>query len=112
MAILKMRQIKNRTPLQKTNFSLLETLSLGPKRFLHSKGPKNGICLVFIMVQPKTKSIFRTFRVKESFGKILYFEMPHFQMRVFEAGQKIEFLPSLIVWITYAHAFLANHTPL
>ena len=45
MAMLKMLRIKNRTPLLKTNFSELETFYLDPKRFLHSKGPKNGICL-------------------------------------------------------------------
>ena len=55
------------------------------KRFLHSKGPKNAICLwlrlrkidqshaalfiftTFSWSQPKTNCIFRTFRVKESF---------------------------------------------
>ena len=31
---------KNQTPFWKTNFSWLETLSLGPKRYLQSKGPK------------------------------------------------------------------------
>ena len=45
MASVKTNKNKNRTPLLKTNFSWLETLSLGPKRFLHSKGPKNAICL-------------------------------------------------------------------
>ena len=40
---------------------------LGPKRFLHSKGPKNGICLVPYHGSAKEKSIFRTFRVKEFF---------------------------------------------
>ena len=38
-----------------------------PKRFLHSKGPKNGICLVHYHGSAKEKSIFMTFRVKESF---------------------------------------------
>ena len=45
MASIKINKNKKQTPLLKTNFSWLETLSLGPKRFLHSKGPKNGICL-------------------------------------------------------------------
>ena len=45
MASIKTNKNKKRTPLLKTNFSWLETLSLGPKRFLHSKGPKNAICL-------------------------------------------------------------------
>ncbi len=42
---LKQTKNKIRITLPKTNFSQLETLSLGPKRLLHSKGPKNGICL-------------------------------------------------------------------
>ena len=45
MASVKTNKNKNRTPLLKTNFSRLETLSFDPKRFLHSKGPKNAICL-------------------------------------------------------------------
>merc|ERR1712237_319469 len=45
MASVKTNKNKNRTPLLKINFSIQEFLSLGPKRFLHSKGPKNGICL-------------------------------------------------------------------
>ena len=45
MASVKTNKNKNWTPLLKTNFSWLETLFLGPKRFLHSKGPKNVICL-------------------------------------------------------------------
>ena len=45
MANIKTNKNKNRTPLLKTNFSWPETLSLGPKRYLHSKGPKNSICL-------------------------------------------------------------------
>ena len=45
MASIKTNKNKKRTPLLKTNFSWLATLSLGPKRFLHSKGPKNAICL-------------------------------------------------------------------
>ena len=49
MASVKTNKIKNQTPLLKTNFSCLETLSLGPKRFLHSKGPKNAICLWLIL---------------------------------------------------------------
>ena len=36
---------KNQTALQKTNFWWQETLPLGPKWYLHSKGPKNAICL-------------------------------------------------------------------
>jgi len=36
---------KNRAILLKTNISWLETLIMGPKRFLHSKCPKNAICL-------------------------------------------------------------------
>ena len=45
MASIKTNKNKNLTPLLKTNFSWLETLSLGPKRFHHSEGPKNAICL-------------------------------------------------------------------
>ena len=45
MASVKTNKNKNRTPLLKTNFLWLETLHLGPKRFLYSKGPKNSICL-------------------------------------------------------------------
>ena len=45
MVSVKTNKDKNRTPLLKTNFSWLETLSLCPKRFLHSKGPKYAICL-------------------------------------------------------------------
>ena len=45
MASVKTNKNKNRTRLLKTSFSWIETLSLGPKRFLHSKGPKNVICL-------------------------------------------------------------------
>ena len=45
MASIKTNKIKNPTPLLKTNFLWIETLLLGPKRFLHSKGPKNAICL-------------------------------------------------------------------
>ena len=41
MVSVKTNKNKNGTPLLKINFSLLETLFLGPKRFLHSKGPKN-----------------------------------------------------------------------
>jgi len=37
---------KNLTPLLKHNFSWLETLLLGLKRYLHSKGPQNGLCLM------------------------------------------------------------------
>ena len=36
---------KKQTPLPKTKFSWQESLSLVPKRLLHSKGPKNAICL-------------------------------------------------------------------
>ena len=36
---------KNQTPLLRMNFLWVETFSLGPKRFLHSKGPRNVICL-------------------------------------------------------------------
>ncbi len=45
MASIKTNKNKKWTPLLKTNFSWLETLSLGPKRFLHSKGPKHAFCL-------------------------------------------------------------------
>ena len=46
MASVKTNKNKNPTPLLKTNFSWLETLLLGPKRFLHSKGPKKAILLM------------------------------------------------------------------
>ena len=42
---LKQTKSKKRTPLPKTNFLRYTTLLLDPKRFVHSKGPKNGICL-------------------------------------------------------------------
>ena len=45
MASVKTNKNRNWTPLLKTNFSWLETLSLGPKKFLYAKGPKNAICL-------------------------------------------------------------------
>ena len=45
MASIKTNKNKNQTSLMKTNFSWLKTFVLGPKRFLHSKGPKNAICL-------------------------------------------------------------------
>ena len=45
MASVRTNKNKNLTPLLKANFSRQKTLSLGPKRFLHSKGPKNVICL-------------------------------------------------------------------
>ena len=45
MASFKTNKNKNWTPLVRTNFSKLETLSLGPKRFLYSKGHKSAICL-------------------------------------------------------------------
>ena len=45
MASVKTNKIKNQTALWKTNFLRYTTLLLGPKRFLHSEGPKNVICL-------------------------------------------------------------------
>ena len=45
MVSIQTNKNKNQTPLLTTNFLCLKTLSLGPKRFLHSKGPKNVICL-------------------------------------------------------------------
>ena len=45
MVSIKTNKNENLTPFLKTNFSRQETLSLGLKRFLHSKGPKNVICL-------------------------------------------------------------------
>ena len=45
MASVKTNKNKNLTPFLKTNFSGQETLYLGLKRFLHSIGPKNVICL-------------------------------------------------------------------
>ena len=82
MASIKMNKIKKRTPLHNINFWKLTTLLFCPKRFFHSKGPKNAICLwlrigkseqywglhcLSSQFQPKTNCIFRTFRVKESF---------------------------------------------
>ena len=46
MVSVKTNKNKNLTPLLKTNFSRLETLFLGPERFLHSEGPKNAILLM------------------------------------------------------------------
>ena len=45
MASVKTNKIKKRTPLPKTNFLRYTTLLLGPKRFVHSKGPKIALCL-------------------------------------------------------------------
>ena len=45
MASVKTNKNKKRTALLKTNFWWQETLLLGPKPYLHSKGPKNAICL-------------------------------------------------------------------
>ena len=45
MASAKTNQIEKRTPLPKTNFLRYTTLLLGPKRFVHSKGPKIALCL-------------------------------------------------------------------
>ena len=56
MAAFKTNRNKIRTALLKTNFSWLETLSLGLKRFLHSKGPKNAICLLAESKKNQTKS--------------------------------------------------------
>ena len=39
MASTKTNKLKKRTPLLMTNFSYLETLFLGPKPYLYSKGP-------------------------------------------------------------------------
>ena len=44
-ACSKMHRIKKRTPLWKTNFLIYTTLLLSPKRYVHSKGPKIGLCL-------------------------------------------------------------------
>ena len=45
MASIKTNKIKKRTPLHNINFWKLTTLLFCPKRFRHSKGPKNAICL-------------------------------------------------------------------
>ena len=45
MASIKTNKIKKRTPLHNINFWKLTTLLFCPKRFVHSKGPKNAICL-------------------------------------------------------------------
>ena len=45
MASIKTNKIKKRTPLHNINFWKLTTLLFCPKRFFHSKGPKNAICL-------------------------------------------------------------------
>ena len=45
MASVKTNKNKKRTALLKTNFWWQVTLPLGPKCYLHSKGPKNAICL-------------------------------------------------------------------
>ena len=45
MASTKTNKIEKRTPLPKTNFLRYTTLLLGPKRFVHSKGPKIALCL-------------------------------------------------------------------
>ena len=45
MASIKTNKNKKRTALLKTNFWWQETLPLGPKWYLHSKGPKNAIYL-------------------------------------------------------------------
>ena len=45
MASIKTNKNKKQTALLKTNFWRQETLPLGPKWYLHSKGPKNAIYL-------------------------------------------------------------------
>ena len=45
MVSVKTNKNKKWTALLKTNFWWQGTLLLGPKRYLHSKGPKNAICL-------------------------------------------------------------------
>ena len=45
MVSVKTDKNKNWTPLLRTNFSRQETLPLDLKRFLHTKGPKNVLCL-------------------------------------------------------------------
>ena len=45
MASIKTNKIKKRTPLLYINFWKLTTLLFCPKWFIHSKGPKNAICL-------------------------------------------------------------------
>ena len=45
MASIKINKIKKQTPLHNINFWKLTTLLFCPKRFRHSKGPKNAICL-------------------------------------------------------------------
>ena len=47
MASAKTNKIEKRTPLPKTNFLSYTTLLLGPKRFVHSKGPKIALCLCY-----------------------------------------------------------------
>ena len=45
MTSTKTNKNKKWTPLQKTNFLGYTTLLLGPKRFVHSKGPKIALYL-------------------------------------------------------------------
>ncbi len=45
MTSTKTNKNKKWTPLPKTNFLSYTTLLLGPKRFVHSKGPKIAFCL-------------------------------------------------------------------
>ena len=45
MTSTKTNKNKKWTPLPKTNFLRYTTLLLGPKRFIHSKGPKIALCL-------------------------------------------------------------------
>ena len=45
MTSTKTNKNKKWTPLPKTNFLRYTTLLLGPKRFVHSKGPKIALCL-------------------------------------------------------------------
>ena len=45
MTSTKTNKNKKWTPLPNTNFLRYTTLLLGPKRFVHSKGPKIALCL-------------------------------------------------------------------
>ena len=45
MTSTKTNKNKKWTPLLRTNFLRYTTLLLGPKRFVHSKGPKIALCL-------------------------------------------------------------------
>ena len=77
----------------KTNFSWLATLSLGPKRFLHSKGPKNVICLWLRLGNIKQSQICNFPSLSQ---RQITFLGPLEWRNLFELKDKVSFLEKLV----------------